>query len=189
MEPQSQEVLFSNIFNEYRDKVFSIAFRMTESADLAEDIVQDVFLQIWLKKDSLSEITHFKSYLYTATRNHVYNALKRKALQEIQDDPAGHANKEGSFFADTDLLRKEYSLLLKQAIALLPPQQQKVYSLIKLENLKREEVAQILGLSPETVKLHLAKAQRTVRAYFISRLYKDSGTGLGTVICIIYPHL
>jgi RNA polymerase sigma-70 factor (family 1) len=161
---------FTQIYNNYRNKIYSIAFELTESTTVAEEIVQDVFLKIWVKRGSLHEIEHFRAYLFTITRNYVFTALKRIARKEtievsaIQDAPLYDNDTEDR------VLNKEYTRILQAAIDRLPEQQKQVYNLIKKEGLKREEAAAALHLSPETVKTHLAQAMRSIRTYCLARL-------------------
>jgi DNA-directed RNA polymerase specialized sigma24 family protein len=61
---QGDKVAFTRLFNNYRNKIYTIAFELTESSATAEEIVQDVFLKIWLKRASLNEVTHFQAYLF-----------------------------------------------------------------------------------------------------------------------------
>jgi RNA polymerase sigma-70 factor (family 1) len=161
---------FTQIYNNYRNKIYSIAFDLTESTTVAEEIVQDVFLKIWVKRASLNEVEHFRAYLFTITRNYVFTALKRIARKEsievsaMQDAPL--------YYHDTEnrVLNNEYSRILQAAIERLPEQQRQVYNLIRNEGLKREEAAAALHLSPETVKTHLAQAMRSIRTYCLARL-------------------
>jgi RNA polymerase sigma-70 factor (family 1) len=161
---------FTQLYNNYRNKIYSIAFELTESSAVAEEIVQDVFLKIWVKRTTLDEVTHFRAYLFTITRNYVFTALKRIARKEaievyaMQDAPL--------YYHDTEnrVLNNEYTRILQAAIDRLPEQQRQVYNLIKKEGYKREEVAAALRLSPETVKTHLAQAMRSIRTYCLARL-------------------
>ena len=167
---QGDETAFTRLFDSYRNKIYSIAFELTESSSVAEEIVQDVFLKIWTKRASLGEIMHFQAYLFTITRNYVFTALKRIARkQAVEARAAGDAP---LFYQDTEnwLLHKEYALILREAVDRLPAQQRQVYQLIKEKEYKREEVAVMLRLSPETVKTHLAQAMRNVRAFCLARL-------------------
>lgn len=175
------EDAFAGLFQQYKDKVYAIAFRMTESQVIAEDITQDVFLRIWLRRESLKEVNSFRSYLYTATRNHVYNALKKMALQEKLDKEWESSINMSEILADANITGKEYSQFIEQAIQQLPERQQNVYQLISIDGYKREEVATLLRISPETVKQHLAQARRSVRAFLLSSLLQD-GTLL---VCLL----
>lgn len=161
---------FTQIYNNYRNKIYSIALDLTGSTAVAEEIVQDVFLKIWVKRALLNEVEHFRAYLFTITRNYVFTALKRIARKEslevsaMQDAPLYHHDTENR------VLNNEYTRILQAAIERLPEQQRQVYNLIRNEGLKREEAAAALHLSPETVKTHLAQAMRSIRTYCLARL-------------------
>ncbi|OQP61195.1 hypothetical protein A3860_05645 [Niastella vici] len=161
---------FTQVYNNYRNKIYSIAFELTESSAVAEEIVQDVFLKIWVKRATLDEVEHFRAYLFTITRNYVFTAMKRMARREaievnaMQDVPLFHHDTENR------VLNNEYTRILQAAIDRLPEQQRQVYNLIKKEGYKREEAAAALRLSPETVKTHLAQAMRSIRTYCLARL-------------------
>jgi RNA polymerase sigma-70 factor (family 1) len=167
---QGDKTAFECLFSNYHNKIYSIAFELTESSVVAEEIVQDVFLKIWLKRDTLPGIDHFKAYLFTMARNFVFTALKRIARKEAIESNT----MQGAplFYNDTEnqLLNKEYTRILEEAIDRLPMQQKQVYNLIKIEGYKREAAATALQLSPETVKTHLAQAMRTIRAYCLAHL-------------------
>jgi RNA polymerase sigma-70 factor (ECF subfamily) len=177
------ELAFTRLFDNYRDKIYSIAFKITRSTTISEEIVQDVFLKIWLRRDRLIEIENFNAYLFVVTRNHVYKALKQIAKNyELtafteKDQLAGDNDS-----ADL-VMEKEYSSLLRKAIDRLPNQQKKVYQYIKEKGLKREEAAGLLHLSPETVKYHLAEAMKNIRNFCMLRL----DMFIGFIICFFFP--
>lgn len=167
---RGDEAAFTRLFNNYRNKIYSIAFDFTGSSALAEEIVQDVFLKIWIKRDLLNSINHFSAYLFTITRHYVFTALKRIARQQDIENKA--MEDLPLFDEDTEnrLLQKEYAMILQDAIGRLTVQQREVYRLIKEKGYKRDEAAATLQLSPETVKTHLAQAMRNIRAYCLARL-------------------
>lgn len=163
---QGNEAAFVELFEHYKDRIYSIAFRLSHSTVLAEEIVQDVFLTIWLRKAQLPAIQSFKAYLFVVTRNEAYQALKRIARSYGIGLPTGDVDLPTHNRTDDPILAKEYQHLLRTAIDRLPHQQRQVYRLIKEEQLKREEVAHLLHLRPDTVKYHLAEAMKNIRAFF-----------------------
>lgn len=152
---KGDEAAFAALFNNYRNKIYSIAYELTESTTIAEEIVQDTFLKIWLRRETLEDINHFKAYLYTIARNYVFSALKTIArrknmeLKIVQQAP--------SFYSDTEnrVIQKEYDEILKKAVNSLPPKQKQVYLLMKEKGLKRHEVAAELQLNEPIKGYHL----------------------------------
>jgi RNA polymerase sigma-70 factor (family 1) len=166
-----EEQAFTLLFKHYRNKIYSIALKITNSEPIAEEILLDVFLKVWLKKEQLPALEHFSAWLFTITRNQVFSALKQMAVRRNAEDVVRlHEDKPEHISAEASLTDKEYQALLHQAILQLSPQQLKVYTLIKDKGLKREEAAQALNLSPETVKRHLSEAMHVIRGYCMARL-------------------
>jgi RNA polymerase sigma-70 factor (family 1) len=159
---------FAGLFHHYRHRIYAIAFRLLGSTSQAEDTVQDVFLKMWLKRQELHEVDHFKAYLFTVTRNHIFTALKLLAREQLMESELSasmvHNIKEAT------IIQKEYEQILRNAIAQLSPQQELIYKLSKEEGLKRNEIADRLQLSPETIKVHLANAMRSIRAFCLARM-------------------
>jgi RNA polymerase sigma-70 factor (ECF subfamily) len=155
---------FVHLVKYYKDHIYTIALRLTRSTALAEDIVQDIFLKIWLRRNTLSEIHHFASYLNSMVQNTVFTSLKRIALER---ERLKHLDSAESYLND-NIIHKEYEAVLLQAVSQLPSRQQEVYQLVRGKGLKREEAAQVLNISAETVKYHLAQAVRSIRDYCVT---------------------
>lgn len=170
MAAQGDKVAFSKLFYDYKDRVYSIALRLTDAEYLAEEVVQEVFMKLWQKREILNTIAVFEDYLFIMTRNCVFKALKRIAMRNNTE--TGWQIKRPLFENETenDILDGEYEAVLRRAIDLLPPQQKKVFLLSRDDKMKREEIANLLQVSPETVKTHLSRALQHVRAYCQSRL-------------------
>ena len=161
------ERAFKKLFDLYKERFYAVALKMTGSDQVAEDIVQDVFMKIWNKRESLADIDNPSSYLFTVVYRLVYHhyrkvALERKLLQVVP------TLKDAVNTTDEMVLAHESYNLISQAIKKLPPQQQLVFKLCKQEGLSREDVARQLQISPNTVKNHLAHALKFVRAFLQS---------------------
>lgn len=164
------QLAFQKLFDHYRNRVYGIAYKLTQSGHTAEEIVEDVFLKIWLKRADLSGIQNFSAYLFTITRNCCYRALKKIArdfrLSAIRDEDLALAHNETEEYVD----EKEYRALLDNAVSKLPKQQKLVFHLIKEQGLKRDEVATVLQVSPETVKFHLSQAVKNIRSFCVRNI-------------------
>lgn len=160
---------FGRIYEHYRRKVYFIAWRTLQNEDEAEDIQQEIFTKIWLHRAEMATIVHFNSYLNTVVRNQVYNTLRKKAIETNylhETLPLSNSNPNEAFIrAET----KEMHALLHEAINSLSVQQQKVFQLIRMEGRPHAEVAQLLGISRETVKKHIMQAQENITSYFKGR--------------------
>jgi RNA polymerase sigma-70 factor (family 1) len=167
---KGNEAAFSKLFAYYSHWVYATSLRLTESGELAEEIVQDVFLKIWLNRDKLPQVDRFGDYLFIIARNQSFTAMKRMIRRQgiLRDickgaEPADNAT-------DADILYKDYQSVLQEAISRLPPRQNEVYKLCRQDGLNKEEAARILGISPHTVKIHLKEALRAVRTYYLAHI-------------------
>jgi len=166
---KSDESAFAKLLTHYRDRIYSIVFKLTKSNVISEEIVQDIFLKIWIKRASLIEIQNFNAYLFVLTRNDVYRALKGIA-QNYKVVLLSDKHQLASIDTSDLLMEKECKLLLQNAVDGLSGQQKEVYSLVKDQGFKRYEVAHQLHIQPETVKFHLAQAMKNIRAFCMLHL-------------------
>ncbi|MES2278995.1 MAG: RNA polymerase sigma-70 factor [Bacteroidota bacterium] len=162
---QGDEHAFACLFARYHQQLGSHIFRLTDSMEMAEEVVQDVFLKIWTNRTELNGIRNFRAYLFVMSKNHALNCIK-KAMREQkyqQQWEAENATEEELVLVDAD--SNKYYSLLDTAIDHLPPQQQKVYLLSRHERLKYTEIAEEMNLSRETVKKYLQHAVAFISNY------------------------
>jgi RNA polymerase sigma-70 factor (ECF subfamily) len=162
------EEAFAILFRKFHPKVYQVGSMLMRSHELSEELVQDIFLKIWLKREQLITINDFESYLFIIARNESYHTLQRQLREQRLMMAASQTTPSYSNDTEDRILDNNYKQLLHEAMGRLPPKQQEVYRLSKVEGLKRDEIAARLGIQPETVKDHLAKGARTIRAYFVA---------------------
>ncbi|MBS1602830.1 MAG: RNA polymerase sigma-70 factor, partial [Bacteroidetes bacterium] len=161
---RGDESAFHTLYTHHRNHVYGIALRLLQSASLAEDVLQEVFLKIWIGREKLPEINCFRAYLNTITRNHIYNTLRKQAYEELLLErllPLQMASLRGT--ALDDISYRELREDLQRVIETLTPQQKRVFELSRMEGLKHEDIARQLNVSRETVKKHVSEALRMVR--------------------------
>ena len=167
---QGDEQAFSEIFDRYSAKIYSVALRITRSQESAEELLQDTFLIVWLRREQLSSIQDFDAYLYIIARNAAYRTLKRIARQQGTMDVSMEDLLVNDNKTEEDISFRDLNAQLQMAIAKLSPQQKQVYHLIKELGYSREQAAQALGISSETVKTHLDRAMKSIRAFLMTDL-------------------
>lgn len=144
--------------------------RIAESRPLTQEIVQDVFLKIWINRASLSNIESFKAYLFVVARNHAFNCLKQLARENNRKKEWVTSVLQDASYSSDDTAEIDAGALVDEAVDLLPPQQKKVYTLSRRDGLKQEEIARELNVSLETVKKHMVLALRFIRNYLRSHI-------------------
>ncbi|HEX5553931.1 MAG TPA: RNA polymerase sigma-70 factor [Chitinophagaceae bacterium] len=157
------EEAFARLFNAYRDKLFAFIYRMTSSRELAEDLVQDVFLKIWMQREKLSGIDNFNAFLFRMSQNHAINHMRRMAKETLVLMQTQRQNDRSSPAVDEQVVFNHIQRSLDEIVANLPPRQKAVYQLGREQHLKQEEIAEQLSISVSTVKNHMTQALHTVR--------------------------
>lgn len=161
------EKAFERFFALYKDRFYAVALKMTRLDHVAEELVQDVFLHIWQKRDTLGDIDNPSSYFFTALYRRIYNHYRRMA-RERRSLQLGLKTSEFDNTTDETVLAHESQQLISQAIKQLPPRQRLVFSLSKQEGMGREEIAGKLHISPHTVKNQLADALKFIKAFLVN---------------------
>ncbi|RFS21775.1 RNA polymerase sigma-70 factor [Chitinophaga silvatica] len=157
------ERAFATLFYWYYQELGRFVGKMTDSQELAEEIVQDAFVKIWLRRETLAQIDNFGAYLFTICKHDTFAALKKIAAEKVlRVDLEKHLTEENDP-SQWDKPTDEYRALIAEAVAKLPAQQQKVYMMSRYDRLKYEEIAHQLNLSVVTVKKHIQLAVQFIR--------------------------
>lgn len=176
---KGDESAFSHLVDQYWNKVYAVAMAYLKSSVQAQDLVQEVFLKVWVKRAGLTEIRNFESWLFIITRNMLLHSLKKIKPNIVATDEVLH---ELATPAEEHYDYKRLEALLQQGIAMLPPQQQAVFKLSREQGMSHEEIAIELGIAKQTVKNHLVKALLTLRTFIQS--YGE----LGLLIIFTFPN-
>ncbi len=175
---QGDEKAFDYFFHRYFPLIQSFAQRFVSDSAVAEEVVLDVFFKVWEKRTDFVDANALKAFLYIATRNASYNALKKDHSRNNHHEAAsllrGHV--EESFVRE--IVRSEVYATLSQAINTLPEQCKRIIQLIFEEEKKPSEIAEALGISISTVNSQKARGLKLLR----KRL---KGSDLDTLLMLI----
>jgi len=156
---------FETVFRAYYQSLCLFSMRYLKRIDLAEEIVQDIFVTIWDKRSSLQFEISLKSYLYRAVHN---NSLKYIQHQKVVDKHAQHLidRKEQNYYEPVNNLQvEEVAGLLKEAFISMPQKTREIFALSREEGLKYTEIAEKLDISVKTVEAHMGNALKILREY------------------------
>ena len=159
---QGDESAFRLLFGAYHQPLAIHVYRLTESAELTEEIVQDVFLKIWMSREALAQVNQFSAYLFVVSKNQALNALRTIARERVRRQAWVEEHRPAE---ESDDRQGYYYSLIDKAIEQLPAQQQKVYLLSRHEHLKHREIAERMDISPETVKKYMQLAIASISDY------------------------
>jgi RNA polymerase sigma-70 factor (ECF subfamily) len=148
---------FSALFKKYYPVLYQFAGRYVKDAQTAENICQNVFVDLWTKREKLEITISLKSYLYQMIKNKALNFLnteKRMSSLESGSPQSGNL----TVYPEDQLEEKELKVLIDQAISRLPSQCRQIYLMKRYERLKYTEIAEILDISVNTVKTQMKRA-------------------------------
>lgn len=157
------ELAFAELFNWCYQPLGQSLLKLTESVQLTQEIVQDAFVKIWLRKEKLTDIDNFSGYLFILCRNQAFTTLKRLAKEKKLQPLVQQQLQWEAELEDLENPSEHYRTLIQQAVDKLPAQQRKIYQLSRYERMKYEEIGEKLGLSPETIKTQVYNAVKFIR--------------------------
>jgi len=171
------EVAYRCLFEHYYAALCLFSKRYIEDRDVREDIVQDVFFNIWEKRKSISANISARNYLVTCVKNLSLNYLRKQGyMQDYQkqliDNPPVYSNGEEDLY-----MLNELEALLEQALAKLPPEYRMAFEMSRMEQKSMDEVAEAMGVSVRTVERYRNKAveilKKELKDFLLLLLYFD----------------
>lgn len=148
-----------------RRELLGIAVKLTGNGDTAEDLVQEVMLKLWSIRGDLDRHTNHKALAMTILRNK-YNDYWRHRQMETEEKPL-----HGDIQAEPDGMdARDEVALVKEIVKALPPLQARIFRLKEIEGYDKEEIMQITGCTPESLRQNLSRARKRIREEFIKRV-------------------
>ncbi len=144
-----------------REKLYRYALSLTLDTALAEDVLQDVFIKLWTKRDQLDQVDNQEAWCIRVVRNQSLDRLRQRKRQPVALEKVQHA--VGAFAAADHL---EHSDLLRQirlVLEKLPEQQKEIFRLRELMGYSNAEIEEILNLNHSQVKVNLFRARKIIR--------------------------
>ena len=166
----SQEA-FEKLYARYKRQLIFVGRRTLKSEDDLEDMVQDVFLQLWETRETLNPELSFSAYLFTIMRNRIlyhyrnFDVYARYA-QHILENADDSTNETEDTIIDND-----FSMLLNGVIESLPPMQKTIFTLSRIEGLTYKEIAEKLQLSIPAVQKHASLTLKKIKNHL--KLHAD----------------
>lgn len=159
------EKAFREIYDRYHIQMFYIAQKYVRSSSLAEDAVQDIFVKLWEKRDSIDDTKSLKGFLFTMLRNHVLNMIRDRKQEIISATGLEEKNHPRHNQTEDDLIYKEYHEFVQQGLSELSDREREVFELRTLQGHNNSEVADLLNINIRTVKTHFYNSSKFIREY------------------------
>lgn len=159
------EKAFGALFNTYCNDVYAYSLSMLKNQALAEEIVQDVFLNIWLHRDRLNPDLSFKSYVFTITRNLTFNLISKVANSHKLKEEVFYVSQKSYSPIEDVIAEADYDAIKQKAIEQLPPKRRAIFEMSRNEEMSYEEISKELNISVSTVKGQMSKALADIRNF------------------------
>jgi RNA polymerase sigma-70 factor (ECF subfamily) len=157
---------FSQLVDRYQSYVFTLAFRMTQSREDAEEIAQDTFIKAYRSLADFKGSAKFSTWLYTIAHNTGITYLRKKKMQvqSIDEERGMHAmDQQASDLRSDRVEEQSRQQMVKKAIAMLSPDDAQLITLFYQGEQTLQEIGQILGMEPNTVKVRLFRARQRLK--------------------------
>ena len=159
------EQAFNAIYKIFSPSLYLRILRMVKDEDVADELLQELFIKLWDNHPKIDPDKSFQSYIYTIAQNLVYNYFRKVSSDNHLIQSLLVRSTEQYLNGQQILENKEISGILKDAIDQLTPQRKLVFNLCKLEGKSYEETSRILGISVATVNSHMTQSLQSIKAY------------------------
>jgi RNA polymerase sigma-70 factor (ECF subfamily) len=159
---RGDEAAFDAIFRRWYPSLVRAAESLVRSRAVAEELVQDVMLELWKRRETLAEESSPQAYLFQATRNRALNHIRHARIERLGEPHASRPEAVDST-AHSLVVEEEMLVAVKKAVDRLPDRCREVFELSRTHGLKYSEIATALGISIKTVEAQMGKALKTLR--------------------------
>lgn len=161
-----EKLAFEILYDRYRSQITRNLLRLVKCEELAEDILQNLFIKVWDIRASLDEQKSFRSYLFRISENMVMDYYRRSSIDKKIRERLVQSGTDIYSHIEESIFTKEDQEILYAAIEMLPPKRKEVFLLCKLDGKSYKEVSKLLGISHSTINDHLYKAHLFLKKHF-----------------------
>lgn len=154
---------FSEIYRRYRTLLIIHVNNMVREQDYAQDVVHEVFTWIYQNAQTMQIKSTLAAYLYTAVRNKVLTAIAKKKTRVNYLTSIAEYKLPAGKSTDQNVLLKELTDIIESEIDKMPPRMKEIFELSRKEYLPHKEIAELLGISENTVNVQIQRAIKALR--------------------------
>ena len=162
----SEKAAYQELFERYAPRIYQFSVSYLKNSPDAEELVQEVFLKIWEKRETLDQSKNIKAYIFKIAVNTIYDFIRRENIENSFNDFARENFEKDSNPTWHAIIFEEMMTRLTHLVSRLPEQQRNVFYLSKDEGLSNDEIAEKLNLSKRTVENHLYRAVSFLKEHF-----------------------
>lgn len=182
---EGDEDAFCELYAAYKNRLIYFAMRFLKSREYAEDIFQDAFAVVWQGRRFINPDASFSAYLYTIVRNRILNQLRDlsnqdKLREQILSQAVNYTNE-----TKDEIIANDLRQFISRALQQLTPRQREIFRMSRERQMSHREIAEVLGISVNTVQESISISLRTLRTY----LEKNSIVGADLILLLVCLNL
>ena len=162
---RGNKTAFNTLFDKYYLILCEFSYLIIKNKELAEEIVADVFANIWIKRKKTGDIENVKSYLYKSTKNMTISYMRKKKIELISFEDSAHLYHTNNCNPEKRIIKQENLTQIENVLLIIPERSRLIFKMHRIDNFKYQEIAKILEISIKTVEKHIGKALKLLRDY------------------------
>jgi RNA polymerase sigma-70 factor (family 1) len=173
---EGEKSAFDKLFHLFHPRIYHFCRHYNLAREEAEEIVQEVFLKMWLQRSNINVAHNVQSFIYTIAKNLIFNSFRRKIYQKAAYDY--HVNQQADIHMEEDIICNDLNMMIDKAINELPRKRRLIFNLSRKEGLSNKEIAAKLNISLKTVE-----SQMRLSLQFLRQVLK-SNANLLLLLCL-----
>ncbi|WP_319501470.1 RNA polymerase sigma-70 factor [uncultured Draconibacterium sp.] len=160
---EGDKTAINDLYAEYSPRLYRFAMAYLKSESEVLDIVQEVFVNVWMNRNKLKKDSNLDAYLFTVAKNTIVSVFRKKLSEKDYLEYLKNKSITNSIDTESQFNYNQLSDKLNDLVEQLPPQRKKIYQLSKEQGLANKTIAAELGISTKTVEDHLSKASKFIK--------------------------
>lgn len=162
---QGSREAYAVLYQYYLPRLYKYLYGIIRSKEETEEILQDIFLKLWEKKEDLSAIKTLNSYLFRIARNKLMNHYDHQRVMQKAADYIGQQDEAIGSTVEDHYIYKQYNEVVQKALSTLPPKRRQVFEMSAQQDLSYDQIAEELNISKSMVKKQFYAANSYVKEY------------------------
>jgi RNA polymerase sigma-70 factor (ECF subfamily) len=154
---------FQKLYEMYSDRVFYFALKYMKSAQYAEDVTQSVFIKVWESREKINPAFDFRNYLFTITKNTIFNIHKRNVNENIIKEQLKSRFDDTYSKVENDFYLADIKSFIDDCVESFPETRKMVYRLSRNEGLSYKEISERLNINQKTIETHIRLVLKSIR--------------------------
>ena len=168
----SEKQAFAVLYNMYAGKCFCFVQSLIKDSDSAKDITHDIFVKVWLRREIISKVGNFSSYLFRMARNAVWDKLESEVINRRFVTEQLMTSDNFRSYVDEAISADELQMLIFKAVSKMPEQRRKIFTLSRYKGISYADIAKTFDINIRTVENHITNALSDIKLMLAEVAYK-----------------